>query len=66
MQYKHTQKCTNFGAVFIADRVVCGKSDENIKDAEGQASAPRFEIKLIAQLSAEKIAFPCEVFSKFY
>ena len=37
MQYKHTHKFTNFGAVFIPDRVVCGKSDENIKDAEGQA-----------------------------
>ena len=35
-QYKHTQKLTNFGAIFIVDRVVCGKSDGNIKDAEGQ------------------------------
>ena len=31
------QKKTNFGEVFIVDRVVCGKSDGNIKDAEGQA-----------------------------
>ena len=36
MQYKHTQKFTNVGAVFIADRVVCGKSNGNIKDNEGQ------------------------------
>ena len=65
-QYKHKQKLTNFEGVFIVDRVVCGKSDGNIKDAEGQVWAPRVEIKLIAHLSAEEIAFPCEVFSKFY
>ena len=35
-QYKHKQKLTNFGDVFIVDRVVCGKCDGNIKDAEGQ------------------------------
>ena len=35
-QYKHTQKLTNFGEVFIVDRVVCGKSNGNIKDADGQ------------------------------
>ena len=35
-QYKHKQKLTNFGDVFIVDRVVCGKSDGNIKDADGQ------------------------------
>ena len=57
---------TQTGGATRVEQVVCGKIDGNIKDAEGQASAPRFEIKLIAQLSAEKIAFPCEVFSKFY
>ena len=35
-QYKHKQKLTNFGDVFIVDRVVCGKSDGNIKDADEQ------------------------------
>ena len=59
-------KLTNFGEVFIVDRVVCSKSDGNIKDAEGQGWVTRFEIKLLAHLSAEEIAFPCEVFSKFY
>jgi len=60
-QYKHTQKSTNFGAVFIVDQVGCGKSDRNIKDAEGQIG-----IKFLAHMVAEKIAFPCKVFSKFY
>ena len=41
---------TNFGAVFIVDRVVCGKSDGNIKDAEGQIG-----IKFLTHMSAEKI-----------
>ena len=44
---------TNFGDVFIVDQVVCGKSDGNIKDADGQVWVPRFEIKLKAHLSAE-------------
>ena len=48
-QYKHTQKLTNFGEVFIVDRVVCGKCDGNIKDAEGQGWLPRFKIKLTRQ-----------------
>ena len=47
---------TNFGEVFIVDRVVCGKSDGNIKDADGQVWVPQFEIKLKAHLSAEEIA----------
>ena len=51
--------------VFIVDRVVCGKSDGNIKDADGQVWVPQFEIKLKAHPSTEEIAFPCEVFSKF-
>ena len=33
---KHKQKFTNFGDVFIVDQVVCGKSDGNLKDADGQ------------------------------
>ena len=55
---------TNFGAVSIVERVVLGKSNENIKDAHGQAWLTRIGIKFLAHMSAEKIAFPCEVFSK--
>merc|ERR1711867_254004 len=43
-QYKHTQKLTNFGEVFIVDRVVCGKSDGNIKDAEGQGCSHNLKL----------------------
>ena len=42
-------KSSNFGAVSIVERVVCGKSDGNMKDAHGQ---------VLAHLSADKIAFP--------
>ena len=62
----HTQKSTNFGAVSIVEGGVCGKSDGNIKDAHGQDWHTRIGLKFRAHLSAEKIAFPCEVFSKFY
>ena len=62
----HTQKLTNFGAVSIVERVVWGKSDGNIKDAHGQAWLTQIGIKFLAHMSAEKIAFPCKVFSKFY
>ena len=46
--------------------MVCGKSDENIKDAEGQASPTHIGFRFLAHMSAEKIAFLREVFSKFY
>ena len=61
-----TIKSTNFGAVSIVERVVCGKSDGNIKDTQGQAWPTRIIIKFLAHMSAEKIEFPCEVFSKIY
>ena len=32
----HIQKLTNFGAVFIVRRVMCGKCDGNIKHSHGQ------------------------------
>jgi len=57
---------TNFGAVYIVERVVWGKSDEHIKHTHGQAWPTQIIIQFLAYLSAEKIAFPCEVFSKFY
>ena len=60
------QKFTNFGAVSIVERVVWGKSDGNIKDAHGQASHTQIGIRFLAHLSDEKIAFPWEVFLKFY
>ena len=41
------------------------KTDGNMKDCHGQVLPPQIEIKLIAHLSAEEIAFPCEVFSNF-
>ena len=43
-----------------------GTSDGNIKDANGQAWPTQIGIKFLAHMSAEKIAFPCKVFSKFY
>ena len=46
--------------------MMCGKSDGNIKDCDGQDWDPRIWIKFLAHMSAEEIAFPCEVFSKFY
>ena len=60
-----TIKLTNFGAVSIVERVLCGKSDGNIKDAHGQAWPTRIEIKFLAHLGTEKMA-RCEVFSEFY
>ena len=57
---------TNFGAVFRVERVVWGKSDGNMKDAHGQFWVTQIGLKFLAHLSAEKIAFPCEVFSKIY
>ena len=45
----HTQKLTNFRAVSIVERVVCG----NIKDAPGQTWPTQIGIKLLAHMSAE-------------
>ena len=51
-----TIKSTNFGAVSIVERVVCGESDGNIKDAHGQSWPTQIGIKFLAHLSTEKIA----------
>ena len=36
VRFTYTKKSTNFGAVFRVERVVCAKSDGNMKDAHGQ------------------------------
>ena len=61
-----TIKSTNFGAVSIVEWVVSGKSAGNMKHNHRQAWPTRIGIKFLANMSAEKIVFPCEVFSKFY
>ena len=43
---------TNFRAVSIVERVVCGESDGNIKDAHVQAWPTRIGIKFLAHMSA--------------
>ena len=50
---------TNFGAVYIVERVVCGKSDGNIKHTHGQAWPTQIGSKFLSHISAEQIAFPC-------
>ena len=59
-----TIKSTNFRAVFIVERVVCGKSDGNIKHSHGQAWPTRIGIKLLDHLRAEKIARCFQKFTK--
>ena len=55
---------TNFGALSLYEREGWVQIDENRYWTAGQAWPTQIEIKLLAYVSAEKIAFPCEVFLK--
>ena len=56
---------TNFEAVFIHERGVGHETDGQNYYSHEQAWPIRIRIKLLAVVSAEKIAFLCEVFLKF-
>ena len=56
---------TNFGALLLYEREGWVQIDEHRYWTPGQAWFTRIGIKLLAYVSPEKIAFPCEVFLKF-
>ena len=56
---------TNFGALLLYERGGWVQNDENRYWTPGQVWCTRIGIKLLAFVSPEKIAFPCEVFLKF-
>ena len=56
---------TNFGALLLYEREGWVQIDEHRYWTPGQAWFTQIGIKLLAYVSPEKIAFPCEVFLKF-